>query len=159
MNYFHFALLDGWPAATWSVVSYDRVPKLGYAAVRRASQPILVGAALSRNVLSDAPDSYRIPLINSVFVANDTREQLPGARWVARLGGVEVQSGRLDVTADGVSLWTDGWQRWPSWSPPELASGDYELELTLYDAAGGIRSTNGYPMTVTRRGLNVPMPS
>src|SRR5205823_424368 len=39
-----FALADGHPAVTWSVVDHLRVPKAGYAALRAACAPVIVVA-------------------------------------------------------------------------------------------------------------------
>ena len=41
-GYFHFMFVDGWESISWSVLDVDRVPKLGYEALRLASRPILI---------------------------------------------------------------------------------------------------------------------
>lgn len=158
ISYFQFALMDGWPQVSWSVVSYDRVPKLGYAALTAASQPVLIGADLSREVLSDAWDAHRWPPLLGVWVVNDTRQALPGARWEAHLGGQVVGSGEIDVAADAVTRWSPDFQRWPQWQQPDLTPGEHRLELVLKDAAGVVRSRNGYPMTMVQHGLDLPPP-
>lgn len=158
-NYLHFLLMDGSPTVSWSVVSYGRVEKLGYAALARASQPVLIGAELAREVLSDAWDSRRFsPLAGGVWVVNDTDEALTGATWRALLGGHEVASGTLDVQPGAVSRWLPPGQRWPSWDPPDLPAGEHELELVLADAGGAERSRNAYRLTVLHRGLDLRPP-
>ena len=39
-GYIHFLFTDGWPAITWSVLDYDRLPKAGYQALAEASRPV-----------------------------------------------------------------------------------------------------------------------
>jgi beta-mannosidase len=41
-SFFQFQFVDCWPAVTWSVVSYGRQPKPGFAAMQRAYQPVLI---------------------------------------------------------------------------------------------------------------------
>jgi beta-mannosidase len=45
---FQFQFMDCWPGITWSVVSAGRKAKLGYYAVQRAFQQVLIGADLDR---------------------------------------------------------------------------------------------------------------
>jgi len=159
ITFFHFALLDGWPVVSWSVVSYERVKKQGYAALARAAQPLLIGADLTRRRISDAWDSYRFPVLAGIWVVNDTRESLPGCRWFAELGGHRIAEGAIDVPADDLVRWTDFGRRWPSWTLPDLPEGDHDLKLTLLDADGRVRSENAYPITMAHRGLDVPAPT
>ena len=39
-GYIHFLFTDGWPAITWSVLDYYRLPKAGYQALAAASRPV-----------------------------------------------------------------------------------------------------------------------
>jgi beta-mannosidase len=39
-GYIHFLFTDGWPAITWSVLDYYRLPKAGYRALAEASRPV-----------------------------------------------------------------------------------------------------------------------
>lgn len=39
-GYIHFLFTDGWPAITWSVLDYYRLPKAGYQALAEASRPV-----------------------------------------------------------------------------------------------------------------------
>jgi beta-mannosidase len=158
ITFFHFALLDGWPCVSWSVVSYARVKKQAYAALARAAQPLLIGADLTRRRISDAWDSHRFPVLAGIWVVNDTRENLAGCRWHAELGGHRIADGTIDVPADDIVRWTDFGRHWPSWSPPDLPAGEHELALRLLDANGDVRSQNAYSITMTRRDLDVPAP-
>jgi len=48
-SFFQFMFMDCWPSITWSVVSYERIPKKGFYAVQQANQPVLVGTVLGRD--------------------------------------------------------------------------------------------------------------
>ncbi|MBW3560980.1 MAG: hypothetical protein KY437_00620 [Actinobacteria bacterium] len=160
-SFFHFLFMDGWPTVSWSVLSYGRVPKLAFAALAVACQPVLVGADLTRDTLSDAWDSRRFPpLAGGVWIVNDTREPIPDARWSARLAGEEIAAGNVDVAAESVTRWTPPGQRWPAWQPPALgAAGEYDLELDLTDAQGMMRSRNRYRLRYVTRDLDLQPPT
>ena len=158
-SFFHFMLMDGWPTVSWSVVSYQRTPKMAFATLARACQPILIGADLSRQVLSDAWDTARFPLILGVWVANDTREHLPGARWQARLAGQLIGEGVLDVTPSGVTRWVPPGQRWPRWQPPAMdEAAVHHLEVDLTDESGRVRSQNRYVIRFVLRDVDLQPP-
>lgn len=158
-SFFHFMLMDGWPTVSWSVVSYGRIRKQAFTALALACQPILIGAELTREVLSDLWDSRRFPLLARVWVVNDTPERLAGARWRASIAGREIHRGTIDVAAAGLSRWEPDGQRWPEWEPPDLGAGGAEvLDLELVDATGEIRSTNRYPIRYVRRGSDLQPP-
>ncbi len=46
-GYIHFLLTDGWPAITWSVIDYYRLPKAGYNMLAEVSRPAHVCIDLS----------------------------------------------------------------------------------------------------------------
>ena len=59
---FQFMMVDPWPAvSSWSVVDYNRTPKLGYQAVKKASQPLLPSIEYKWN---DPDSNVKIVLIN-----------------------------------------------------------------------------------------------
>lgn len=156
--FFHFALLDGWPQVSWSVVSYERTPKKAHGALSRACQPILVGATLTREVLSDSWDSRRFPIVADVWVVNDTAEELPRCTWRAELGGTVIAQGGLDVPADGVARWSPPGARWPSWDPPALEAGPVALHLVLTSDDERVLSRNSYLLTFVHRSLALQPP-
>jgi beta-mannosidase len=51
-GYIHFLFTDGWPAITWSVLDYYRLPKAGYTALAEASRPV--------RVCFDLDEGYRV---------------------------------------------------------------------------------------------------
>jgi beta-mannosidase len=75
-----FCFADGHPAVTWSVLGHDRVPKLGYDALRAACAPVIV--------VADRPDEILRPgddLELDIHVVSDLRVPLEGAVVDARV--------------------------------------------------------------------------
>jgi beta-mannosidase len=123
---YHFMFTDCWPSITWSVVDYYRRPKLGYAALRDAMQPVL--PSIEYDI-----DNPEAPL--AVHVVNDRPEAFPGAvvRWrvVPRFGRKPPdQSRTIHVPADGVVRALE------LGSMPEIARGESVLEVWLEDRRG-----------------------
>jgi beta-mannosidase len=84
-----FALNDPAPVVSWSVLDHERVPKLGWQALKRACAPVIV--------VADRPPEVVAPgesLSLDVHVVNDLRHTIGGAV--------------VDVTAS----WSGGSRRW-----------------------------------------------
>ena len=79
---FQFMFMDCWPSITWSVLSYDRVPKQGYRALQDAYQPVLVGADIRRNKVLLGRDlgSHDRPFQVACWLVNDRHESLADCR-------------------------------------------------------------------------------
>jgi beta-mannosidase len=93
-----FHLADSHPAVSWSVLGADRVPKLGYEALREACRPVIVVA--DRLPPAVTPGDA---LALDVHVVSDRREPIEGARVAARLtwpGGEHLWRWAGDVPAD-----------------------------------------------------------
>ena len=75
-----FCFADGHPAVTWSVLGHDRVPKLGYDALRAACRPVIV-------VADRLPETVRPghELELDVHVVSDLRTPIDAAEVEARL--------------------------------------------------------------------------
>lgn len=86
-----FCFNDCWPAITWSVVDYERTPKLGYEALRLAMAPVQCLADLPYRLTTDVPVRF------DVWIVNDTSTQLSDAlcRWWVVLDGERVAEGEL----------------------------------------------------------------
>lgn len=95
-----FAFNDSGPMVSWSVLDHERVPKLGYAAVRQACRPIIV-VADSPPPFVNAGDKLKL----NVHVVNDTHAAIDAATvdavcsWA---GGEQRSRFTGDVPADGV---------------------------------------------------------
>ena len=84
-----FALNDPAPVVSWSVLDHERVPKLGWEALKRACAPVIV--------VADRPPEVVAPgelLSLDVHVVNDLRHTISGAV--------------VDITAS----WSGGTRRW-----------------------------------------------
>jgi beta-mannosidase len=145
---FQFMFMDCWPAITWSVVGHDRVPKMGYQALKEAFQPVLIGMTLQRDtqLLGIDIGQHARPLVIRPWVVNDRHETLRGCTYHAVITSSETRlslpsSEAFDVPADGIV------ERAPTtiWAPrTEDKPGTYTLELLLNDAAGAVISRNHY---------------
>ena len=84
-----FALNDPAPMVSWSVLDHERVPKLGWDALRRACAPVIVAADRPPEVVTPGE---RLSL--DVHVVNDLRDP--------------VEAAVVDITAS----WSGGSRRW-----------------------------------------------
>ncbi|HEX5946254.1 MAG TPA: hypothetical protein VFY82_08255, partial [Acidimicrobiales bacterium] len=93
-----FLFADGHPGVTWSVLDHDRRPKLGFAALQAACQPVIVVAdRLPASVAAGRP------LALDVHVVSDRRDAVEGARVTATVtwpGGEHAWRWRGDVGPD-----------------------------------------------------------
>jgi beta-mannosidase len=93
-----FCFADGLPAVTWAVLGHDRQPKLGYAALAAACQPVIVVA--DRLPAGVRPGST---LNLDVHVVSDLRRPLEACAVTARMlwaGGEREWKFGGDVGAD-----------------------------------------------------------
>ncbi|HMD84562.1 MAG TPA: glycoside hydrolase family 2 TIM barrel-domain containing protein [Terriglobia bacterium] len=149
-GFFHFMFMDGWPTIGWSVLSYSRVPKAGYAALQRAMQPILAMVELpSTRLASKFRDSMDLGLTGA-WLVNDTRDAINRCRISFDLRGCmgDIPLGELtaDVPADGIQ------ELAPTVSFPStvsaLAPGSYKFVVSVHSSSGTLLSENVYEMTV-----------
>jgi beta-mannosidase len=96
-----FAFADAAPLVSWSVLDHERVPKLGYEALRRACAPVIV-------VADRLPESMRPGqgMAVDVHVVSDLRLPLPDLRCTATLswpGGAHRWRFAGAVEADSVA--------------------------------------------------------
>lgn len=145
-GFFHFAFMDGWPTISWSVLSYRRVPKAGYAALKRAMQPVLPMVELGTAWLETTARSVEL----SAWLVNDTREELKDCRIVFGLRGagrtIPLGEAKAEVGADSIAPVSAG-PRLPD-AVKKLTPGRYELVVTAKNAAGATLGENLYAMQV-----------
>lgn len=132
-----FCFADGMPAVTWSVLGYDRQPKLGHDALTAACLPVIV-------VADRLPPTVRpgATLDLDVHVVSDLRQPLPGCTVTARLvwtGGDRAWTFGGDVDVDECVLVGHIRTTVPD------ASGTLTLEL---DLDGPAKATNTYETVV-----------
>jgi beta-mannosidase len=148
-GFFHFMFMDGWQTIGWSVLSYKRVPKAGYAALQRAMQPVLPMVTLLAPRLGTNPkDSWG--LVSGVWVVNDTRQALEKCRVVFELRGaagkIPLEEFTADVPADSVQQLGVAPQLPAHVS--ELAPGSYKLAASVYSSGGALLGENLYELPV-----------
>lgn len=118
-GYIHFLFTDGWPAISWSVLDYFRLPKAGYAALAEASSAVRLcidwedGFATDRAFRPVYPEGGRLAL--RLFLVNDDyrlgghvrvrwwiqrRSESAPRGWIRRLWHwMSVRSVRADLPA------------------------------------------------------------
>jgi len=147
---FQFMFMDCWPSITWSVLSYARVPKLGYYALQRAYQPVLIGADLQRDKILLGRDlgSHERPFQFVCWLVNDRHTRLQDCHLAVRLCRGDAVCAAVErtlpiVDADSVSdlglITLD--------LPKDLSLGAYELELLVYQQ-GTVLSRNFYRVQI-----------
>lgn len=137
----HFCFADGHPAVTWSVLGHDRRPKLGYAALAAACQPVIV--VLQRPPVEVSPGQA---LDLDVHVVSDLRHDLTTARTLVELrweGGGHRVGWEGAVPADACTRVGSLHLEVPD------APGTLTFSLRLDDAEGTV-TTNEYVTTVAR---------
>jgi beta-mannosidase len=152
-SFFQFQFVDCWPSITWSVVSYDRIPKAGYRAMVQAYQPVLISADLDKQSWSLGSPKSSAPvgqgLSARIWIVNDQHAQIEGATYEARLlrGDVDEVVGRsekpITVPADDVLQA----EMLDCVLPKNVEPGAYDFVVTL-SAGGQIVSQNSYSITV-----------
>jgi beta-mannosidase len=152
-SFFQFRFVDCWPSVTWSVLSYARKPKLGYFALQRAYQPVLIGADLAKTTWGKGKnlpeDAAGAGASARLWVVNDEHREIQGAICEARLRGqgrdvaVGTAKPKDAIPADSVM----DFSRLAIHLPSDLPPGDYELVLTLKEGER-ILSENSYPVTL-----------
>jgi beta-mannosidase len=152
-SFFHFLFGDCWPSVTWSVVSYRRKPKLGYFALQRAYQPVLIGADLQKTVWSkgqNIPADAAVAGAGAIlWVVNDEHRALEGVTCEARLRGkgrdVAVGARKEPATMAADAVLELGWMGFEV--PSDLSPGEYDLVICLRQGDRTL-SENSYPVTV-----------
>lgn len=152
---FQFMFMDPWPAITWSVVDYWRVPKLGYKALQIGFQPVLLSLVVGRDrLLKDGRDAF---FLHSVVIVNDLDSAFIGAElhlWLeddtGKVWREERQS--VDIPAhDRITVATP-MLRERKWKPNGIPVGHYTLHGEIVHS-GGVISRNEERFTVFDKAL------
>ncbi|MGE5109975.1 MAG: glycoside hydrolase family 2 protein [Acidobacteriaceae bacterium] len=152
-SFFQFQFVDCWPSITWSVVSYDRVPKAAYTAMTQAYQPVLISADFGSPIISRGNSKTSAPvglqITAKVWIINDNHSAIEGATYEAHLRRgdqdfvIAKSEKPVNVPADDVIRAETLYGALPQNAEP----GAYDLLLTL-SAKGQVISRNSYPVTV-----------
>ncbi len=134
-----FHLADAHPAVSWSVLGHDRVPKLGYEALREACRPVVVVAdRLPPTVMPGQA------LALDVHVVSDRREPVERAKVAARL-----------TWPGGEHMW-----RWTGDVPADACARVGTLQFVVPDAEGTLSLAlvlHEPPATIVRNGDESPI--
>lgn len=131
-----FCFADSYPAVTWSVLDAERVPKLGYGALRDACADVIVCADWPAD---EYPAGGTVAV--GLYVVSDLRRPLHGLRIKACLGD-DAHEYEGNVDADSVATagtFTATAPRHP---------GTHGLVLTLEDRDGTQIASNSYDIVV-----------
>jgi hypothetical protein len=133
-----FDFCDPWPAVTWSVVDYWRIPKIAFDGLRRAMQPVLPSFKLPGKIAPEKATQI------SFYVVNDFLEAFSDAvcEWHVEGGGGNFSpaSFPVNIPADSVSTET-------KLTLPSLRTGRYKLSVEVF-AKGKIIGENWYELKI-----------
>jgi len=136
-----FMLVDPWPCISWSVVDHLRRPKLGYAALARAMQPVLPSIEAGDDRYGpDEPPVFGIWWINDL--ARSFRSAVLSWQLVDDVGTV------LDTAHQTVHVTADGARRVMQAGPFAVAPGGYAIEAQLHAADGRQLGSNRWEFTM-----------
>lgn len=137
---FQFMFVEDWPSMNWGIVDYWRLPKLGYAALQQAYQPVLPSIEWKQ-------ESYRRGETANfeLWAINDLPTSYPDAQitYNLRTGKMLLETHKLniDIAADSGKKIQD-----LSWS--NLVPAHYELVHTIADNKGNILGINSHEFDV-----------
>ncbi|MEW6716452.1 MAG: glycoside hydrolase family 2 TIM barrel-domain containing protein [Chloroflexota bacterium] len=136
----HFMFTDPWPAITWSVLDYWRLPKSAYEVLGRVMQPILPMFELPLIIHADRRFTAQLQVVNDRL---DSHEDVQYEWRLVNEHDKPTLSGnrRMNIPANSASLPV-------SVQFPPLSAGRYRLEVTLNGAQGNILGENSYEFDV-----------
>jgi beta-mannosidase len=146
---FYGLITDSWPSIGFSVLDYDRQPKMGYYALQTAMQPILPSIQAGKPsglegrawVYEDKNDFWA-----SLWVINDTTVPYPEAMlnwWIETGTGQRVTYGQIEVQVEADSskpFWTISSNR--------VTEGNYDIYVTLSTHDGQLLGENSFSLTI-----------
>ena len=152
---FQFMFMDCWPSITWSVLSYARVPKLGYHVLQQVYQPVLIAADIRRTkvLLGRDPGSHARPFQVVCWLVNDRHVSLADCRFTVHLqrGGIAfISVDRALPVIDPDSVADLGMVTLSL--PSDLPLGQYELTLAVHQQDQEI-SCNCYSVELVGTGV------
>jgi beta-mannosidase len=136
-----FMLVDPWPCISWSVVDHLRRPKLGYAALTRAMQPVLPSIEASGDRYG--PDE---PPVFGIWWINDLARSFRSAVLSWQL--VDTAGSTLGSAQQTVHVTADAARRVMQAGPFMIAPGSYAIEAQLHSADGRQLGSNRWDFIV-----------
>ncbi len=117
-----FDFCDPWPAVTWSVVDYWRIPKLAFDGLRRSMQPVLPSFTLPEKIDREKATQVTFCVVNDMLQAFSDGV----SEWYLEGAGGIIASASfpVNIPADSVSTET-------RLTLPSLQSGRYKLHVEV----------------------------
>ncbi|MEQ1559365.1 MAG: sugar-binding domain-containing protein [Methyloglobulus sp.] len=137
---FQFMFVEDWPSMNWGVVDYWRLPKLGYAALQQAYQPVLPSIEWQQ-------ESYkRGETANfELWAINDLPTAYPDAQIIYSLRAGKTLLERHKLTMD---IAADSGKKIQALSWSSLVPGHYELVYTIADNKGNKLGVNTHEFDI-----------
>jgi beta-mannosidase len=148
---FQFMFVDCWDAITWSVLDYQRRPKIGYHALRQAYQPLLPSIDLRREhalpggqiqagfwLVNDRPRAFA-----DLSLRFGLRDAAGRVWWTEQRAVPRLEA---DAALPVHAIEQTGFSPWSV--PPEAPAGQYEVYAELSDATGALLAANAHPFEV-----------
>jgi len=146
---FYAQMIDSWPSIGYSVVDYNRQPKMGYYTLQTAMQPILPSICPSKpSGLDGSYWTYSTvdDFWASLWIINDTMDVYHGAilNWrIENKTGQNATFGqiKLDIPSDSSErVWTI--------SSARITEGSYRLFVSLSTENGELLGENSFLFTI-----------
>ena len=175
---FQFMFMDCWPSISWSILDHARRPKLGYEALQRSFQPLLITFCegwLQRDKLEIGTQWSLATVLNATII-NDLPREFKNARLCVSVEldnttEVELYHVPVDIPADSVIRPLDVTQILEgNFQYPELPEhilgqiarcvypGNHRLIARIFDADGSLLSENEDPVEWVAPTLSAPSP-
>jgi hypothetical protein len=133
-----FDFTDPWPAVTWSVLDYWRIPKPSFDAMRRSMQPVMPCFQIPEKCMAGQPILLSFCIVNDLlqdYVAATCQWHLENA-----MGELTSAAFPLDIPSDGISEKT-------MVTLPSLKPGIYRL-LVSVSTSRDVLGKNWYELIV-----------
>jgi beta-mannosidase len=151
---FQFMFVECWDAITWAVLDYQRRPKAGYHALRRAFQPLLPSIDLRReHAMAGGEIQVGLWLVNDLPRAFDDLSLRFGLRDLRGRVWWSEERAVSHLDADGLlpvfTIEASGFSPWRA--PDDAPPGRYVVFAELFDRAGVPLAANEAPFEIRPR--------
>ena len=134
-------LVDPWPCISWSVLDFERRPKLGYRALQRAMQPVLPSIEAENNYYTSHDN-----VVFGVWWINDHPYPFRDAQLSWEL--VDDHDRVVDSAGCAVHLLPDNARRVLQAGPFTLKPGQYRLRTMILDRNRELLGENDWTFVV-----------
>lgn len=140
---YQFMFVDCWPSITWSIVDYNRQPKLGYFVVKKAFQPLLPILKTTRNKWTK---NKGVDI--KLYIINDYHKTFENLKYDIYIGNdkikILIKSGVFSINSDSVNE-VSTFTYYPE---DNISEGKYKLFINVADKNDIIMSSNDYEIEI-----------